>query len=50
MPWKLHKSKQINEIIEEELCNYVNFEENIIVEALSIVEDLSIILEFNFFA
>lgn len=46
---KLHKSKKINEIIQKEQCEYINVEENIIVEALPIVEDLSIILEFNFF-
>ena len=33
---KLHKSKKINEIIQKEQCEYINVEENIIVEAHSI--------------
>lgn len=34
---KLHKSKKINEIIQKEQSEYINVEENIIVEARSIV-------------
>ena len=34
---KLHKSKQINEIIQKQQCEYKNTEENIIVEACPIV-------------
>ena len=33
---KLHKSKQINEIIQKQQCEYINIEENIIVEACPI--------------
>ena len=31
---KLHKSKEINEIIQKQQCEYINIEENIIAEAL----------------
>ena len=34
---KLHKSKRINEIIQKQQCEYINTEENIIVEARPIV-------------
>ena len=34
---KLHKSKRINDIIQKEQCEYINFEENIIVEVRPIV-------------
>ena len=34
---KLHKSKRINEIIQKQQCEYVNIEENIIIEACAIV-------------
>ena len=34
---KLRKSKRINEIIQKEQCEYINFKENIIVEARPIV-------------
>ena len=34
---KLQKSTQINEIIEKQQCEYINIEENIIVEARPIV-------------
>ena len=34
---KLHKSKRINEIIQKQQCEYINIEENIIVEARHIV-------------
>ena len=33
---KLKKKKKINEIIQKEQCEYINVEENIIVEAHSI--------------
>ena len=33
---KLHKSKRINEIIQKQQCEYINIEENIIVEACPI--------------
>ena len=34
---KLHKSKRINEIIQKQQCEYINIEENIIVEVRPIV-------------
>ena len=34
---KLHKSKRINEMIQKYQCEYINVEENIIVEARPIV-------------
>ena len=34
---KLHKSKRINEIIQKQQCEYINIEENIIVEAHPVV-------------
>ena len=34
---KLHKSKHINEIIQKQQCEYINIEENIIVERRPIV-------------
>ena len=34
---KLQKSKEINEIIQKQQCEYINIEENIIVEACFIV-------------
>ena len=37
---KLHKSKRINETIQKQQCEYINIEENIIVEARSIVAGL----------
>ena len=36
---KLHKSKQINEIVQKQQCEYINIEENIIVKANPIVAD-----------
>ena len=30
---KLHKSKRINEIIQKQQCEYINIDENTIVEA-----------------
>ena len=35
---KLHKSKQINEIIQKQQCEYINIKENFIVEAFLIVD------------
>ena len=34
---KLHKSKQINEILQKQQCEYINIEENVIIKAHPIV-------------